>query len=113
MPSNDIFSESDDVIGAVARASDFLADLEVRDKPKPTKTAVLPLASLEELERPSKEKGHSDPDYPDIDSRDPLYIPRFLLRRWGPEKFQRSSYLALWRSAVDARERPDPKAGKK
>lgn len=90
MPDESIFK---DVIG---RASDLVPDLEPAE---PVQAApVHPLVSLEELERPSRQKGHPDPEFSDIDTRDPLYIPRFLIRRWGAERFKVSHYYALWQS---------------
>ena len=102
-------SEYDHIIG---RASDLAPNLP--PETPPVTHVVHELVSLEELERPSKEKGHPDPDYPEIDTRDPLYIPRFLIRKWGSERFERSAYWALWKSEAGRGVRiADPKPGAK
>jgi hypothetical protein len=93
-------SEYEDVIGGMARASDLAAELPPAEEAE--KREVLPVATCEELERPSPKPfvGRADLDYPELDSLDPLYIPRFLIRKWGAEKFERSAYRAHWREAV-------------
>ena len=100
-------SEYDHIIGRASDLAPELAPAEVRKEP------VHPVVSLEELERPSRQKGHPDPDFPDIDTRDPLYVPRFLIRKWGADKFERSAYLALWRSEVGRKARVDSKPVRK
>lgn len=103
-------SEYDHIIG---RASDLAPDLPHVEERKET---IHPLVSLEELQSPSPQpfSGRPDPDYPELDSLDVLYIPRFLIRRWGPEKFERSPYFALWRSEAGRGERiADPKPERK
>ena len=94
----------DDVIG---RASDLMPDDYV-PLPPPHKEIVAPVASLEELERPSPKPfiGRPDLDFPDLDSGEPLYIPRFLVRKWGPAKFERSGYRALWQQEADRGRQP-------
>lgn len=102
-------SEYDHIIG---RASDLAPNVSTDTTPL-LRQPVHPVVSLEELERPSKEKGHPDPGYPDIDTRDPLYIPRFLIRKWGSDKFERSAYWALWRQEAARRPSAIPKPVRK
>ncbi len=85
----------DDVIG---RAADLAPDLE--PMPKLAKQPVMPVASLEELKEPSPKPftGRPDIEFPELDSLEPLYLPKFLLRRWGPTKFFSSAYFASWKS---------------
>ena len=70
----------EDPFATIGRASDFLPDDYSAPAALP-KEPVHQLVSLEELERPSPKTGHPDRDFPDLDTRDPLYIPRFLVRR--------------------------------
>ncbi len=77
---------------------------------------VHPLVSLEELERPSPKPfvGRPDVDYSDLDSLDPLYIPRYLVRRWGGPRFVQSPYYLLWQSEAGRGKRlADPKPVRK
>jgi hypothetical protein len=70
------------------------------DLPPPPKSLTHSLASVEELERPSPQpfRGKPDIDYPQLDSLEGLYVPRFLLRELGEERFVRIPYYLLWRS---------------
>ena len=74
-----------------------------------------PLVPIEVLERPSPQpfSGRPDPDYPELDSGEPLYIPRFLVRRWGAERFRRSAYYSLWKDAADRQVHTDAKPSSK
>lgn len=100
-----------DIIG---RASDLIpAGTQILSEALPKET-IHPLVSLEELERPSPRGAHPDPEFPDLDTRDPLYIPRFLIRRWGGERFLRSPYYKLWETEAGRGKRlADPKPGQK
>lgn len=101
-----------DVIG---RAADLAPDDYV-PQPPPHKETVMQVPAIEQLERPSPKPfvGRPDPEYPDLDSGEPLYIPRFLVRRWGVKKFERSAYLAKWKSEADRDPlRQDPKKSPK
>ena len=62
-----------DVIG---RATDLVPEGEPLLTQALPKETIHPIVSLEELERPSPQKGHPDPEIPELDTRDPLYIPR-------------------------------------
>lgn len=88
--------------------------VKARSKNEPP-SGVHPLVALEELERgsPKPFKGRPDPKYPDLDSLEPLYMPRFLLREWGEFKFRHSAYYAMWRNAAAERAGADPKAASK
>ncbi len=88
------FDGFDHVIG---RASDLLPDDYVPPA-GPVKESYVAPASREELERPSPEPfiGRADPDFPELDSLEQLYIPKYLIRRWGWERFERSPYRKLW-----------------
>lgn len=100
--------EKEKIKAAVIRGSDLVPD-ESSSSPPPAET-VHPMVSIEQLERgsPSPFKGKPDPEFSELDSRDPLYMPRFLVRRWGAEKFLRSSYYALWKSEASRAEQLSP-----
>ena len=103
----------EDPFATIGRASDLLPD-DYKPVAALAKEPVHPVASLEELERPSPKTGHPDRDFPDLDTRDPLYIPRFLVRRWGGERFLRSPYYKLWETEAGRGKRiADPKPVKK
>ena len=104
----------EDPFAAIGRASDLVPDENrILHKSLPKET-VHPVVSLEELERPSPKTGHPDRDFPELDTRDPLYIPRFLVRRWGGDKFLRSAYYKLWEAEAGRGKRlADPKPVRK
>lgn len=81
----------------------------------PPHEPVHPLVPIEMLERPSPQpfSGRPDPDYPELDSGEPLYVPRFLLRRWGADTFRRSAYYQRWESAAGRRQHADAKPERK
>lgn len=91
----------EDPFAVIGRAADLEPGVE--KKPAPEKGVIHPLVSLEELERPSPKpfSGRPDPDYPELDSGEPLYVPRFLVRKWGSEKFRVSAYWSSWRSQAE------------
>jgi hypothetical protein len=106
-------SDFDQYGAVVGRAAELLPQDEPIAPPL-ISAPVHPLVSLEELERPSPKGSHPDHDYPELDTRDLLYIPRYLLRRWGAEKFLRSPYYKLWEAEAGRSKRiADPKPVRK
>lgn len=63
---------------------------------------IHPLMGREVLEGPSPKPYLERPDanlpngFPDLDTLDPLYIPRYLVRRWGWDVFAGSAYYHDW-----------------
>lgn len=87
---------SDEVIG---RVTDLLPD-DYKPLPAPEKNIILPVVSFEELEKPSPQpfKGRPCQRFPELDSLEDLYAPKYLLRAWGREKCARSAFWALWKT---------------
>lgn len=81
--------------------------------PGPVHAAVRAERLLEGSPKPFKGRPH--PKYPELDSLDNLYLPRYLIREWGEERFQRSPYYKAWVTESGRRQRlsADPKAGYK
>jgi hypothetical protein len=59
---------------------------------------VAPVATRATLEAgsPKPFRGRADPKYHDLDTLDNLYSPRFLVREWGWDTFERSAYYQMW-----------------
>jgi len=77
---------------------------------------VAPVASRSVLEAGSPKPfgGRADQKYPDLDTLDHLYSPRFLVREWGWDIFERSAYYQLWKlEAERSARRSDFKKAKK
>jgi hypothetical protein len=93
-------SEYEDVIGGLTRASDLDPELKKNPMPPPVRQVVHPMMSLDELRKPSPKPffNRADKTYPELDPMEPLYLPKFLLRSWGEEKFLASPYYLLWQS---------------
>lgn len=74
-----------------------------------------PLVDQEELEHGSPLPiQRADPRYKDIDTQDPLYVPRYLVREWGWPRFERSAYYSLWANETeDTNDGPDPRPSQK
>jgi hypothetical protein len=53
--------------------------------------------------------GRPDPRYPELDTLDRLYMPRFLVREWGYQTFLASKYYAQWAMEAARRGGSDPK----
>jgi hypothetical protein len=94
--------EYEDIIGKIDNTGQVTEAVE-KLKAAVLAGPVLPLVPIEVLERPSPTpfSGRPDPEYPDLDSGEPLYIPRFLVRKWGAERFLASGYYATWRSEAE------------
>ena len=78
--------------------TNLLEDLEVRLAVLHPPSLVHPLVGRAELESPSPEpfRGPADHEHPDLDTRDPLYVPRYLVRVWGWAVFSESNYRLIW-----------------
>jgi len=72
---------------------------------------VAPLVDRATLEAGSPKPfgGRPDPSYPELDTLDRLYMPRFLVREWGYQTFLASKYYAQWEMEAARSGGRDPK----